>query len=77
MKPFDSRRFAVVCRRYDDPAYAQWTDGPTTASRWLAHNIRTIRGLMSAYIVDHQDSAKQYSLVEFRKVFGLSKRRSN
>ncbi len=63
-------RFAVVIRRYaDDVAYAHWTDGKVTASRWAAHAIRTVRDLQTCYIVDHADNARQYPLVEFRRAF--------
>lgn len=71
-RAMSNKRFAMVLRRYHwDCAYAQWTNGPTTASRWLAHAIRTTRDLERAYIVDHGDNARQYSLHEFRKAFNV------
>lgn len=70
----EKARFSVVTRRYhQDRAYAQWTNGKVTAARWLARNIRTIKDIDRAYIVDHHDGGKQYSLDEFRLAFPPSR----
>jgi hypothetical protein len=70
MRKPEDKRFAVVLRRYHwDKAYAQWTDGASTAARWLAHAIRSTKDLERAYIVDHGDGAKQYTLDAFKKEF--------
>jgi len=62
-------RFAMVISRYhDDVEYYQWTDGPTVASRWAAHAIRTIRDLETCVIFDRTKNAR-FSLQGFRELY--------